>query len=498
MELYPFHLTLRTLFTELSHRKAVVFSLQYAAFINSPGVVPMSLSTLTAISPIDGRYHAKTQALSPIFSEFGLMHARVRIEVEWFRLLARTSTIVEVPPLSSQADRLLQNIIDDFNLSDAERIKNIEKTTNHDVKAIEYFIKQKIGSHAELAPRVEFIHFACTSEDINNLAYALMFKAARQQVILPAADELIQTLDRLAQSLASIPMLSHTHGQPASPTTIGKELANVVQRLRRQRQQIANVALMGKINGAVGNYNAHLIAYPEVDWLTLSQSLVESLDLTWQSHTTQIEPHDYIAELAHAIQRFNTILIDLARDIWGYISKHYFTQRMVEGEIGSSTMPHKVNPIDFENAEGNCGLANALFQHLAATLPISRWQRDLTDSTLLRNVGVAFAHSSIAYQSLMKGLAKLQINPRALQADLSTNWEVLAEALQTVMRRYAVENAYEQLKQLTRGRQITVEQLQQFIDQLNIPLEAKQQLAQLTPETYIGLAQSLTTMNTHD
>jgi adenylosuccinate lyase len=451
----------------------------------------MSLSSLTAISPVDGRYHPKTKALSAMFSEFGLMHFRVQIEIHWFRALAREPNIAEVPELSTHADNLLQQIIDDFSLSDAERIKNIEKTTNHDVKAIEYFIKEKIAGNAELAPLTEFIHFACTSEDINNLAYGLMLKTARQQVMLPAMDDIIHLLSQLADSQADTPMLSHTHGQPASPTTMGKEIANVVHRLRRQRQQVANVMLMGKINGAVGNYNAHIAAYPDVDWLALSQGFVTSQGLTWQSHTTQIEPHDYIAELAHAIARFNTIIIDLARDIWGYIGKHYFTQKLIAGEVGSSTMPHKVNPIDFENAEGNCGLANALFNYFATTLPVSRWQRDLTDSTLLRNLGVAFAHSSIAYQSLTKGLAKLQIDAATMQADLDANWEVLAEALQTVMRRYQVENPYEQLKHLTRGHQITADGLQQFIDQLAIPETVKQQLLALTPANYLGLASTL-------
>jgi adenylosuccinate lyase len=451
----------------------------------------MSLSSLTAISPVDGRYHPKTKALSAMFSEFGLMHFRVQIEINWFRALAQEPNIAEVPSLSIHADNLLQQIIDDFSLSDAERIKNIEKTTNHDVKAIEYFIKEKIASNAELAPLTEFIHFACTSEDINNLAYGLMLKTARQQVMLPAMDGIIHLLSQLADSLASTPMLSHTHGQPASPTTMGKEIANVVHRLRRQRQHVANVTLMGKINGAVGNYNAHVAAYPDVDWLMLSQAFVTSQGLAWQSHTTQIEPHDYIAELAHAIARFNTIIIDLARDIWGYIGKHYFTQKLIAGEVGSSTMPHKVNPIDFENAEGNCGLANALFNYFATTLPVSRWQRDLTDSTLLRNLGVAFAHSSIAYQSLTKGLTKLKIDPATIQADLNANWEVLAEALQTVMRRYHVENPYEQLKELTRGQQITATGLQQFINQLTIPETVKQELLSLTPANYLGLATTL-------
>lgn len=416
------------------------------------------------------------------------MHCRVRVEIAWLIALADHPQILEVPALSDAARGFLQAIADEFSEADGERIKAIERTTNHDVKAVEYFIKEQIADHAELAQAKEFVHFACTSEDINNLAYGLMLRDARDGVLLPALDANIAALRALAHAQAQQPMLSRTHGQTASPTTLGKEIANVVARLERQRLQIAQVDLTGKINGAVGNYNAHLVAYPYVDWPAFAQGFVERLGLVFNPYTTQIEPHDCVAEIGDAMRRANTVLIDLCRDVWGYISLGYFKQRLKEGEVGSSTMPHKVNPIDFENAEGNFGLANALFEHFSAKLPISRWQRDLTDSTVLRALGTAFGHSLIALDSLAKGLGKLEVNPERLDADLDAAWEVLAEAVQTAMRRHGLPNPYEQLKALTRGQGITEASMRSFIETLELPAEAKQHLLALTPATYIGLA----------
>ena len=448
----------------------------------------MELTSLTAVSPVDGRYGRSTENLRPIFSEFGLIRHRVLVEVRWLQALAAHADISEVPALSEHADKLLDAIVDKFSEDDAQRVKNIERTTNHDVKAVEYFLKEKIAGNTELEAISEFIHFACTSEDINNLAYALMLREARGQVLLPQMDEIIQSITTLAHHTAEMPMLSRTHGQPASPTTLGKEMANVVYRLRRQREQAVKIEILGKINGAVGNYNAHLAAYPEIDWPAFARHFVAGLGLDWNPYTIQIEPHDYIAELFDAIARFNVILTDFARDVWAYISLGYFKQRTVAGEVGSSTMPHKVNPIDFENAEGNFGIANAIFDHLAVKLPVSRWQRDLSDSTVLRNLGVGVAHSVIGYTSLLRGIAKLEVHPDRLQQDLDATWEVLAEAVQTVMRRYRVEQPYEKLKALTRGKGISAESLQDFIDSLEIPQQAKQELSGLTPEAYIGNA----------
>ncbi len=448
-------------------------------------------SPLTALSPLDGRYAGKVEALRPVFSEFGLMHRRVLVEVRWLLALADESAIREVAALDAQARAFLTTLGDGFSLQDAERIKAIERTTNHDVKAVEYFLKERIGEHADLAKAKEFVHFACTSEDINNLAYALMLRDARDGVLLPALDKLLATLRQMAHALAAQPMLSRTHGQTASPTTLGKEIANVVARLQRQRAQIAAVALSGKINGAVGNYNAHVAAYPEVDWPALARRFVESLGLDFNPYTTQIEPHDGVAEISDAIRRANTILIDFCRDIWGYISLGYFRQELRHGEVGSSTMPHKVNPIDFENAEGNLGIANALFAHFAEKLPISRWQRDLTDSTVLRALGTAFGHTQVALESISRGLSKLNAAPERLAADLDASWEVLAEAVQTVMRRYGLPEPYEQLKALTRGQGITRDSMRAFIESLALPADAKQRLLALTPATYTGLAARL-------
>lgn len=448
----------------------------------------MELTELTAISPIDGRYGAKTTDLRPIFSEFGLIRHRVLVEVRWLQMLAAESAIAEVPALSEHANNILNNIAANFSVEDAQRVKNIEKTTNHDVKAVEYFLKEKIAGNTELEAVSEFIHFACTSEDINNLAYGLMLREARTQSLLPMMDETIKAITALAHKYASVPMLSRTHGQPASPTTLGKEMANVAFRLKRQREQVVMVPMLGKINGAVGNYNAHLSAYPELDWQSMAQQFVTSLGLDWNPYTTQIEPHDYVAEFFDATARFNTVLIDFCRDVWGYISVGYFKQRTVAGEIGSSTMPHKVNPIDFENAEGNLGLANAIFDHLAAKLPISRWQRDLTDSTVLRNLGVGLAHGAIAYQSCLKGISKLEANEARLASDLDNCWEVLAEPIQTVMRRYNIEKPYEKLKELTRGKGIDKQSMQAFIQGLAIPETEKVRLLEMTPATYIGNA----------
>ncbi len=446
---------------------------------------------LLALSPLDGRYASRMDALRPIFSEFGLMQRRVHVEVQWLLALAAEPGIAEVSALSDRARDALLAIASEFSESDGERIKAIESTTNHDVKAIEYFLKERIAGDAELGKASEFVHFACTSEDINNLAYALMLRDARDGVLLPALDRVIASLRELAHAQAAQPMLSRTHGQTASPTTLGKEIANVVARLQRQRMQIANVELTGKLNGAVGNYNAHVIAYPDIDWPALAQRFVESLGLAFNPYTTQIEPHDCIAEIGDAMRRANTILVDLSRDIWGYISLGYFGQRVKDGEIGSSTMPHKVNPIDFENAEGNFGLANALFEHFSAKLPISRWQRDLTDSTVLRALGTAFGHTQVALDSLANGLSKLTVNSKRLGDDLDGAWEVLAEAVQTVMRRHGLPNPYEQLKALTRGHGITEASMSEFIQSLDLPDADKQRLLELTPATYTGVAEQL-------
>lgn len=445
-------------------------------------------SPLLAISPLDGRYSSKCDDLSPFFSEYGLMRYRVLVEVKWLQCLAAHPGITELTPLSATATMRLDALHEKFSLADAERIKAIEATTNHDVKAVEYFIKEQLGDHAELASHLEFVHFACTSEDINNLAYGLMLKQGRDEVMLPLMQALTDRLAELAHQYAAQPLLSRTHGQPASPSTVGKEFANVVARLRRQLDQIGGAALLGKINGAVGNYNAHLSAYPEIDWQALAQGFVEDLGLEWNPYTTQIEPHDCIAEVFSAMRRFNTILIDFDRDIWGYIALGYFKQRPVAGEVGSSTMPHKVNPIDFENSEGNLGMANAILHHLEEKLPISRWQRDLTDSTVLRNIGTGLAHSLIALRSTLKGLGKLELNSAAIDADIDSCWEVLAEPVQTVMRRYRIEQPYEKLKELTRGKGIDQQTLQVFIKSLAIPEAAKQELLALTPRSYLGNA----------
>ena len=452
----------------------------------------MELNALTALSPLDGRYGSKTAALRDFFSEYALIKYRVIVEIEWLKALAAEPAIVEVPAFSAEAIALLDGIADTFSVADAERVKAIEATTNHDVKAVEYFLKEKTKASPEIAAVSEFIHFACTSEDINNLSHALMLKGARDAVLLPALEKVIARLTDLAHELAELPMLSRTHGQPASPTTVGKELANVVYRLRRTWDAIGAVELMGKINGAVGNYNAHLSAYPELDWEGFAREFVMHLGLTFNPYTIQIEPHDAMAELYDAIARTNTILIDLNRDVWGYISVGYFKQKVKAGEVGSSTMPHKVNPIDFENSEGNLGLANAMLRHLAEKLPISRWQRDLTDSTVLRNMGVGFGYSLLAYESCLRGLGKLESNPAALASDLDANWEVLAEPIQTVMRRYGVANPYEQLKELTRGKAgMTRETLHAFIDGLAIPDAEKARLKLMTPGTYTGMAAEL-------
>lgn len=448
----------------------------------------MELSQLTAISPIDGRYGSKTENLQPIFSEYGLIRHRVLVEVRWLQALAANTQIEEVPAFSDDANKLLDGLVDNFQLVYAQRVKDIEKTTNHDVKAVEYFIKEHVKANKEINAVNEFIHFACTSEDINNLSYALMLREARNQVLLPLMDNIIKEIKDMAHTFANISILSRTHGQPASPSTLGKEMANVAYRLERQRQQVIAVPILGKINGAVGNYNAHLSAYPNIDWQQFAEKFVVSLGLDWNPYTIQIEPHDYIAEFFHAVERFNTIIIDFARDIWAYISIGYFKQKTVAGEIGSSTMPHKVNPIDFENAEGNLGIANAVLQHLAAKLPISRWQRDLTDSTVLRNLGVGIAHSTIAYEALLKGISKLEVNEAQLAEDLDNNWEVLAEPIQTVMRRYGVENPYEKLKELTRGQKVNGESMRAFINTLDIPKDEIQRLLDLTPGNYIGNA----------
>lgn len=448
----------------------------------------MELSQLTAISPIDGRYGAKTDALRPIFSEYGLIRHRVVVEVRWLQALAAHEGISEVPALGGHAENVLNDIIEKFSEQDAQRVKNIESTTNHDVKAVEYFLKEKITGNAELEAVSEFIHFACTSEDINNLAYALMLREARNQSLLPLMDDVINALTDLATRYADEPMLSRTHGQTASPTTVGKEMANVVARLHRQREQYAAIPMLGKINGAVGNFNAHQVAYPDIDWPAFSRQFISDLGLDYNPYTTQIEPHDYMAEQFDTLARFNTVLIDFCRDVWAYISLGYFKQKTVAGEVGSSTMPHKVNPIDFENAEGNLGIANALYAHFAAKLPVSRWQRDLSDSTVLRNLGVAIGHSVIACESCMKGVGKLELNTGRTREDLDNSWEVLAEALQTVMRRYGIEKPYEKLKDLTRDKAVNQETLQAFIQTLDLPDAVKQELSQLTPSLYLGNA----------
>ena len=453
---------------------------------------PLPDLPLTALSPLDGRYAAKVAALREHFSEFGLIRARVRVEIAWLLALAEEKGVAEVPSFSEAAREKLQSAAQSFSVEDAEAVKRIERTTNHDVKAIEYWLKERFAGTAEVAQVSEFIHFACTSEDINNLAHALMLRSALHDVLLPALHAIAATLRGLAHAHAGIAMLARTHGQPATPTTLGKEMANVVARLERAATAIERVPLKGKINGAVGNYNAHVAAYPEVDWERVAARLVTGMGLELNPYTTQIEPHDYMAELFDAVARANTVLIDLDRDLWGYISLGYFRQRMREGEVGSSTMPHKVNPIDFENSEGNLGLANALLRHLAEKLPISRWQRDLTDSTVLRNMGVAFGYTLLGWLSLRQGLAKLEADPARMAADLDLNWEVLAEPIQTVMRRYGLANPYEQLKELTRGKSgMSRETLHAFIDGLALPAEAAARLKALTPATYIGRAAEL-------
>ncbi len=452
----------------------------------------MRFSPLTALSPLDGRYAAKVEALRAYFSEFGLIRNRVKVEIEWLKALAAESALSEVPVFSSATIAALDAVATGFSEADAERVKEIERTTNHDVKAVEYFLRERFASNPEVAKVGEFIHFACTSEDINNLSHALMLKAARETVLLPALNNVTARLTALAHEHAELPMLSRTHGQPASPTTLGKEMANVAYRLQRQVEQIYSVPMLGKINGAVGNYNAHLSAYPDFDWEGFAQRFVQGLGLSFNPYTIQIEPHDYMAELFDAVSRANTVLIDLNRDVWGYISVGYFKQKVKAGEIGSSTMPHKVNPIDFENAEGNLGLANALLRHLAEKLPVSRWQRDLTDSTVLRNMGVALGYALLGYDSCLRGLNKLEANPQRLAEDLDHNWEVLAEPIQTVMRRYNVPNAYEQLKELTRGKSgINRDSLHVFINALPIPDADKARLLAMTPATYIGKAVEL-------
>lgn len=453
----------------------------------------MELSSLTAVSPIDGRYSAKTSALRSIFSEFGLLKYRTVVEIRWLQKLAATHSIKEISPFSPEANTILDNIAAQFDEADALRIKEIESVTNHDVKAVEYFLKEKIAPYPELNAANEFIHFACTSEDINNTSHALMLTQAREHIILPQIRLVIDAIKSLAAQYRDVPFLSRTHGQPASPSTVGKEMANVAYRMERQFKQIENTEILAKFNGAVGNYNAHLSAYPDIDWHQFAEEFItESLGVSWNPYTTQIEPHDYIAELFDAIARFNTILIDFNRDIWGYIALGHFKQKTIAGEIGSSTMPHKVNPIDFENSEGNLGLANAVFTHLAQKLPISRWQRDLTDSTVLRNLGIGVGYSIIAYSSTLKGISKLEINEATLAAELDGNWEVLAEPIQTVMRRYGIEKPYEKLKELTRGKRVNAEGIRVFIDTLDLPEFEKKRLKEMTPANYIGDAIRLT------
>ena len=453
----------------------------------------MTLSTLTAINPIDGRYGDKTAELRPYFSEFGLIYYRVYVEIRWFQFLASQQKIKELPALGDEENNFLEKLIVDFDETEAAIVKSNEATTNHDVKAVEYYLKSKFVASgiSSLEKNIEFIHFACTSEDINNLSHALMLKDGRDNVLRPLMDELNQKLAEFARDYANLPMLSRTHGQTATPTTLGKEFANVVARLRRQVKQLGAVQIMGKINGAVGNLNAHQVTYPDLDWLAMSEQFVSSLGIIWNPYTTQIEPHDYMAEMFQSMSRFNTILIDFNRDIWSYISIGYFKQRKVEGETGSSTMPHKVNPIDFENSEGNLGIANAIFGHLSEKLPISRWQRDLTDSTVLRNMGTGLAYSLLSYKSTLKGLGKLEINPSALAEDLNRSWEILAEPIQTIMRRHGVEEPYEKLKELTRGQSLKQESIEQMLETLDIPESARALIRELTPMNYTGLASEL-------
>ena len=449
----------------------------------------MELSALTAISPVDGRYQNKTDVLRPIFSEYGLFRFRVLVEIEWLKKLSKNPNIKEIESFSASSISLLDNIKNNFSIDDAKQIKKIEKITNHDMKAVEYFIREKIQSDPKLKNVSQFIHFACTSEDINNLSYALMLKDARENILLPKLQKLIIILQEMSDSYASIPMLSRTHGQTASPTTLGKEMAIYVYRALRQMKQFENIELLGKLNGAVGNFNAHFAAYPDINWMSLSKEFIEELGLTWNPYTTQIESHDYMAEYFHTLARTNTILIDLCRDLWGYISLGYFNLKPIKGEVGSSTMPHKVNPIDFENAEGNFGIADSIFEHLAMKLPTSRWQRDLSDSTVLRNAGVGIAHTIIAFDSTVAGLSKIDINKDVIHEDLKDSWEVLTEPIQTVMRRYNIDNAYEKLKKLSRGQKINKEILHNFIEQLDIPDDAKSRLKELNPSNYLGNAE---------
>lgn len=449
----------------------------------------MELSALTAISPVDGRYQNKTDVLRPIFSEYGLFRFRVLVEIEWLKKLSKNPNIKEIESFSASSISLLDNIKNNFSIDDAKQIKKIEKITNHDMKAVEYFIREKIQSDPKLKNVSQFIHFACTSEDINNLSYALMLKDARENILLPKLQKLIIILQEMSDSYASIPMLSRTHGQTASPTTLGKEMAIYVYRALRQMKQFENIELLGKLNGAVGNFNAHFAAYPDINWMSLSKEFIEELGLTWNPYTTQIESHDYMAEYFHTLARTNAILIDLCRDLWGYISLGYFNLKPIKGEVGSSTMPHKVNPIDFENAEGNFGIADSIFEHLAMKLPTSRWQRDLSDSTVLRNAGVGIAHTIIAFDSTVAGLSKIDINKDVIHEDLKDSWEVLTEPIQTVMRRYNIDNAYEKLKELSRGQKINKEILHNFIEQLDIPDDAKSRLKELNPSNYLGNAE---------
>ena len=449
----------------------------------------MELSALTAISPVDGRYQNKTDVLRPIFSEYGLFRFRVLVEIEWLKKLSKNPNIKEIESFSASSISLLDNIKNNFSIDDAKQIKKIEKITNHDMKAVEYFIREKIQSDPKLKNVSQFIHFACTSEDINNLSYALMLKDARENILLPKLQKLIIILQEMSDSYASIPMLSRTHGQTASPTTLGKEMAIYVYRALRQMKQFENIELLGKLNGAVGNFNAHFAAYPDINWMSLSKEFIEELGLTWNPYTTQIESHDYMAEYFHTLARTNTILIDLCRDLWGYISLGYFNLKPIKEEVGSSTMPHKVNPIDFENAEGNFGIADSIFEHLAMKLPTSRWQRDLSDSTVLRNAGVGIAHTIIAFDSTVAGLSKIDINKDVIHEDLKDSWEVLTEPIQTVMRRYNIDNAYEKLKELSRGQKINKKILHNFIEQLDIPDDAKSRLKELNPSNYLGNAE---------
>lgn len=449
----------------------------------------MELSALTAISPVDGRYQNKTDVLRPIFSEYGLFRFRVLVEIEWLKKLSKNPNIKEIESFSASSISLLDNIKNNFSIDDAKQIKKIEKITNHDMKAVEYFIREKIQSDPKLKNVSQFIHFACTSEDINNLSYALMLKDARENILLPKLQKLIIILQEMSDSYASTPMLSRTHGQTASPTTLGKEMTIYVYRALRQMKQFENIELLGKLNGAVGNFNAHFAAYPDINWMSLSKEFIEELGLTWNPYTTQIESHDYMAEYFHTLARTNTILIDLCRDLWGYISLGYFNLKPIKGEVGSSTMPHKVNPIDFENAEGNFGIADSIFEHLAMKLPTSRWQRDLSDSTVLRNAGVGIAHTIIAFDSTVAGLSKIDINKDVIHEDLKDSWEVLTEPIQTVMRRYNIDNAYEKLKELSRGQKINKEILHNFIEQLDIPDDAKSRLKELNPSNYLGNAE---------